>query len=370
MLRSTAGMEDQLDLIALCAVPDLGPVTIRRLISTFGSPADVFGASVKELRAVENVGEVRARSIKSFAGREEIGAAVERLRGEGVRIVHYGSEDYPEAVSELGGDAPLVLYMKGEILKEDRYAIAMVGSRKSTHYGTTVAEKISAELSEMGFTVVSGLARGIDTAAHRGCLAAGGRSIGVLGSGIDVPYPPENRGLMEKLADSGCVVSEFPPATPPNRENFPRRNRLISGLSMGVIVVEADRKSGALITANCALEQGKEVFAVPGNINSPVSHGPNSLIKRGAKPVTGAEDIVEELAPVLKGFLRKKRQRPAVEVTEEERALCDVMSGEPMHIDAVSRQCGLSAPKALAVLLGLELKGIVKQTEGKRFHLV
>ncbi|MEJ2313546.1 MAG: DNA-processing protein DprA [Nitrospirota bacterium] len=363
-------MEDQLDLIALCAVPDLGPVTIRRLISTFGGPAGVFGASLRELRAVEGVGEVRARSIKSFAGRDEIGAEVQRLMAGGVKIAHYGSRDYPEAIAEMGDDAPLVLYMKGEIIDEDRYAIAMVGSRKSTPYGVTVAERMSAELSEMGFTVVSGLARGIDTAAHRGCLSAGGRTLGVLGSGIDVPYPPENKGLMEKVADSGCVVSEFPPGTPPNRENFPRRNRLISGLSMGVIVVEAGTKSGALITANCALEQGKEVFAVPGNINSAASQGPNGLIKRGAKPVTGAEDVVEELAPVLKGFLRKRRQRPAVEVTEEERALCDAMSGEPTHIDAVSRKCGFSAPKALAILLGLELKGIVKQTEGKRFHLV
>jgi DNA processing protein len=364
-------MEDQLDLIALCAVPDLGPVTIRRLIATFGGPSEVFGASVKELRAVENVGEVRARSIKGFAGRDEIAGAVEKLVAGGVKIAQYGSRDYPEAIAEMGDDAPLVLYMRGEMIKEDRYAIAMVGSRKSTHYGATVAEKISAELSEMGFTVISGLARGIDTAAHRGCLASGGRTLGVLGSGIDIAYPPENRGLMEKVAGSGCVLSEFPPGTPPNRENFPRRNRLISGLSMGVIVVEAGAKSGALITANCALEQGKEVFAVPGNINSPASHGPNGLIKRGAKPVTGAEDVVEELAPVLKGFLRKRRPRPAAaEVTGEERALCDVLSGEPMHIDAVSRKCGLSAPKALAMLLGLELKGVVKQTEGKRFHLV
>lgn len=363
-------MEEHLDLIALCAVPDLGPVTIRRLISTFGSPAEVFRASVKDLRAVENVGAVRARSIKSFAGRDEIGTAVEKLMAGGVRIVAYGSEDYPEAIAALGGDAPLVLYMKGSIIKEDRYAISIVGSRKSSHYGVSVTEKISAELADMGFTVVSGLARGVDTAAHRGSLAAGGRSIGVLGSGIDVPYPPENKGLMERLASSGCVLSEFPPGMPPNRENFPRRNRLISGLSMGVLVVEADRKSGALITADCALEQGKEVFAVPGNINSPVSHGPNELIKRGAKPVTRAGDIVEELAPVLKGFIKKQKEKPAVEVTAEEKALCDIMSGEPMHIDAVSRKCGMTAAKALAVLLGLELKGVVRQTEGKKFHLV
>jgi len=362
-------MEEPLDLIALCAVPDLGPVTIRRLISTFGSPAEVFRASLRDLKAVENVGEVRARSIKGFTGRDEIGRDVERLKEAGVKIVAQGSAGYPGSIAELGGDAPLVLYMKGDIIKEDRYALAIVGSRKSTHYGTAVTEKLSAELSEMGFTVVSGLARGVDTAAHRGSLGAGGRSIGVLGSGIDVPYPPENKGLIEKLAASGCVLTEFPPGMPPNRENFPRRNRLISGLSMGVLVVEADRKSGALITADYALEQGKEVFAVPGNINSPASQGPNQLIKRGAKPVTGAEDIVEELAPVLKGFIKKQKERPRAELTDEERALCGVMSGEPMHIDSVCRRCGMAAPKALAVLLGLELKGVVRQTEGKKFHL-
>lgn len=362
-------MEDPLDLIALCAVPDLGPVTIRRLISTFGSPAEVFKVSEKELRSVENVGEVRARSIVSFAGRDGIAKSVEKLRAGGVKILAHGDAGYPEAISALGDDAPLVIYARGDIIKEDRYAMAIVGSRKSSHYGSSVSEKISAELAEMGFTVVSGLARGVDTAAHRGCLSAGGRSIGVLGSGIDVPYPPENKGLMDKLSESGCVLSEFPTGMPPNRENFPRRNRLISGLALGVLVVEADKKSGALITADYALEQGKEVFAVPGNINSLVSQGPNELIKRGAKPVTGAGDIVEELAPVLKGFMKRRKEKSAVEVTEEERALCDIMSGEPMHIDAVSRKCGITTSKALAVLLGLELKGVVKQTEGKRFHL-
>jgi DNA processing protein len=363
-------MEETLDLIALCAVPDLGPVTIRKLIAACGSPTGVFKASHKELRAVENIGEERAKNIKNFAGRDEIGKAVEKLRDGGVKVVSEGSDGYPEALKGLGADTPLVLYMKGDIIKEDMYAVAIVGSRKLTHYGATVTETISSELAGMGFTVVSGIARGIDTAAHKGCLAAGGRSIGVLGSGIDVPYPPENKGLMERLSGSGCVISEFPPGMPPNRENFPRRNRLISGLSMGVLIVEADEKSGALITANYALDQGKGVFAVPGNINSPVSRGPNHLIKQGAKPVTRAEDIVEELAPVLKGFIKKQKMKEKVEVTNDEKALCDIMSGEPMHIDAVSRKCGMPASKALAVLLGLELKGIVKQIEGKKFHLV
>jgi len=363
-------MEDKLDLIALCAVPDLGPVSIRNLIAAFGSAGEVFRASPRALRSVENIGEERAKNIKSFAGRDELGRSVEKLVAQGVKLLVEGDEDYPVALKGIGADAPLVLYVKGDILKEDMFAVAIVGSRKLSHYGAAVTEKISAELAGMGLTVVSGLARGIDTTAHTASINAGGRSIGVLGSGIDVPYPPENKGLMEKLAASGCVVSEFPPGMPPNRENFPRRNRLISGLSMGVLVVEADKRSGALITAKFALEQGKEVFAVPGNINSPVSHGPNELIKRGARAVTCAEDIVEELAPVLKGFIKKEKKSLTVELTDEERALYDIMSQEPMHIDAVTRQSGMQASKALHVLLALELKGVVKQIEGKKFHRI
>jgi DNA processing protein len=363
-------MGESLDLIALCAVPDLGPVTIRRLLSAFGSPGAVFKAPLNELMAVEKVGASRARSIKNFSGRDELLRSVEKLVAGGVKTVTHGSEEYPEALNNIGDDAPLVLYMKGDIIKEDMYAISIVGSRKCTPYGTTVTETISSELAGMGFTVISGLARGIDTAAHMGSLVAGGRSFGVMGSGIDVPYPPENKGLIERLSRSGCVLTEFPPGMPPNRENFPRRNRLISGLSMGVLVVEADKKSGALITARYALEQGKEVFSVPGNINSQVSQGPNNLIKKGATPVTRAEDIVKELAPVLKGFIKKQKKQAAVEITDEERALCDIMSGEPLHIDAVSRKCGMPASRTLAVLLGLELKGVVKQTGGKNFHLV
>jgi len=200
-------------------------------------------------------------------------------------------------------------------------------------------------------------------------LLRGGRTIAVLGSGIDRAYPPENRGLMERIAASGYVASEFPLGTEPNKENFPRRNRLISGLSMGVVVVEAASGSGALITARAALEQNREVFAVPGNITAQNSAGSNDLIKKGAKLVQKADDIIEELAPMLRGFVKAK-VKLTVEITDEERRLCDILTGEPLHIDALSRALSLSPAKALATLLNLEMKGVVKQTDGKRFYLV
>lgn len=359
--------EDSLHLTALSSIPDLGPVTIRKLIAHFGSPEAVFNASLKELRGVDKVGSKRAEAIKGFSGLEELQRRISELGEKGIRLVTFYSEDYPELLKEIS-DAPLALYVKGEITKDDRFAMAIVGSRKATHYGTQVAENIASELASMGFTIVSGLARGIDTAAHIGAVRCGGRSAAVLGSGISVPYPPENKGLMERIAKAGFVMSEFPPDTGPSRENFPRRNRIISGLSMGVLVVEAAGDSGALITANHALEQGREVFSIPGNINSAVSAGTNELIKKGARVVVSAKDIIEELAPALKGFI-KSREKVKIKVLGEEKSLCDILSGEPAHVDYILRQSGMPASKTLAVLLDLELKGVVKQAEGKRFYL-
>lgn len=362
-------MTNNIYLLALCGIPVLGPVHQRRLIRAFGTPEAVFSVPLKDLSAVEGIGQKRAQAIKSFKEWATLQKDMERIEKKGVTLLKSESGQYPEGLKDLGEHAPLVIYMKGDIIEEDRFSIALVGSREPTPYGLAITEKLAGDLSEMGFTVVSGLARGIDTAAHMGSLKRGGRSIAVLGSGIDVPYPAENKGLMERMARTGAVISEYPPGTPPLRENFPRRNRLISGLSMGVLVAEAAVKSGALITARCALDQGREVFAVPGNINSPFSEGTNRLIKDGARVVMSAEDIVEELAPQLKGFIKKSKKQEKISVSDEEKALCDIMNREPVHVDVISRQSGLQAHKALAVLLGLELKGIVKQIAGKQFYL-
>lgn len=357
-------------------VPEIGNISFRKLLSVFGSPEAVFDSSIERLARVPGISERKAKNIKHFSAWENVKKQIELLRMEDARIVTFDSPEYPAMLRQID-DAPAVLFVKGQIQDEDRFAIAIVGSRQTTSYGRLVAERLSSELAIAGFTIVSGMARGIDTISHMGSLQSGGRTIAVLGSGIDKVYPPENRSLMERIARSGYVVSEYPFGTDPSRENFPRRNRLISGLSLGVVVVEAAVGSGALITARSALEQNREVFAVPANINSPTSAGTNELIKSGAKLIQKSDDIIEELAPVLKGYVgaAKARRgagapRTELQMSAEEKRLCDILTGEPVHIDVLSRDLSLAPARALSLLLDLELKGIVRQTEGKRFYLV
>lgn len=360
-------MSDLRNWIALSMLPEVGPVGARKLLSVFRSPEMIFNAGLNDLLSVEGIGINRARNIKAFSDWRAVEEQIGKMEKSGIKAVSLDDPLYPEMLREIY-DAPAVFYIKGDIQPEDKYSIAIVGSRKLTHYGRSVAENLSEDLASMGFTIVSGLARGIDSLSHKGALKAGGRTIAVLGSGIDVPYPPENKTLMDNITCSGCVISEFVLGTPPDKENFPKRNRLVSGLSLGVLVVEAAADSGALITARYALEQGREVFAVPGNITSGNSEGTNYLIKNGAVPVQKATDIIEELAPVLKGFIRLKN-KVKIEVSDEEKALCNLLSGEPKQIDMISRESGLPASAVLAILLGLELKGAVKQITGKRFYL-
>jgi len=354
--------------VALSVLPDIGPVLSKKLLSLFKTPEGVFGAGIDDLLSLEGIGIHRAKKIKEFSHWDIVDKQVKVSKNKGMNIVNLNDPSYPEMLREIE-DAPIVLYMKGDTTLQDKYAIAIVGSRKPSAYGTSVAESIAGDLASMGFTIVSGMARGIDSLSHKGALRAGGRTIAVLGSGPDVPYPLENKGLMDKIADSGCVMSEFPPGTPPDRENFPRRNRIISGLSIGLLVIEATSDSGSLITAGYALEQGREVFAIPGNITSATSKGTNELIKKGAVLTRKADDIVEELAPVLKGFIRSI-EKLKIEVTDKEKNLCNFLSGEPKHIDIISRESGMPTSKVLELLLGLELKGVIRQTSGNRFHLV
>jgi DNA processing protein len=358
-------------LLCLCSIPSLGPVTVRRLLSAYGDAQQIFAASERMLRQVQGISDKRARAIREYSGADQLARTLDRLKSQDVSAVFQGKAGYPVALDTLGDDAPLVLYVRGHIIEEDRFAVAVVGSRNASPYGRAATGRISADLGRMGLTIVSGMARGIDTAAHRGALESGSRTIGVLGSGIDVFYPSENRTLMERTAAAGsAVISEFPPGTKPLRENFPRRNRLISGMALGVLVVEAAKRSGSLITAGFALEQGRDVFAVPGNISSSTSQGANELLRQGAKLVTGAEDILEELAPQLKGFLRAARTPQKLpDVTAEQGKLCEAMSQEPVHVDDIARESGVSVSSALGLLLELELKGVIKQMEGKRFYL-
>ena len=360
---------DDIHLLALCAIPQLGAVTRRRLMRAFGSAEDVFRADFEALCEVEGISDTRASAVKEFGDVGAFERKLEGVRASGANIVAFGSPDYPAPLESLGEESPLVLYIKGKWLPSDTNAVAIVGSRKATQYGQRMAGRISSDLGAKGVTVTSGMALGIDTEAHRGCMQGGGRTLAVLGTGIDVIFPAGNRGLMERIEGAGAVITEFPPGTPGHAMNFPIRNRLISALSLGVLVVEAAAKSGSLITAGFALDQDKPVFAVPGNADSEYSEGANELIRRGARVITDAVHIIEALAPSLRGLRKggEAAQRPGL--SEEEKTLCSHMGREPMHIDEIVKSSGLTVPKALSLLLTLELKGTVKQEEGKRFYI-
>jgi len=364
--------DDLTCLLALSFVKDIGPVTAKKLLSHFRSPRKIFEVGLAGLMAVEDVSNSRAEAIRDFDGWERVEKEKRAIKQLNINIIKYTDNDYPETLRQLD-DAPVLLFTKGTLIAEDRYAVAMVGSRKMTAYGSYMANRISADLAACGITVVSGMARGIDTVSHKGALRAGGRSIAVLGCGLDTPYPPENRELFGELGLSGCVISEFPVGTPPNRENFPRRNRLISGLSMGVVVVEAAMDSGSLITAHYALEQNKEVFAVPGPVTSHFSEGTNELIRKGARLVRKAEDILEELSPQIKGLMRSGERAvchpPQLEINDEEKAICSILEGGPRHVDIIARELAMPPSQLSGLLLGLEIKGLVRKTEGNNFYI-
>ena len=340
-------------LLALSFINDIGPVTTGRLLAAFHTPEAVFNADYSELCSVGGINSFKAKKITEFKAWDKIDREIEKAKQHKIRIVTLFDKEYPEPLAHLPYP-PAILYVKGDMIEGDRFALAIVGSRRMSEYGKKIASELSYELALSGFTIVSGLARGIDTVSHSGALKAGGRSIAVLGCGLDICYPSENKELMTAICSSGCVISEFPLGTPPMKENFPRRNRLISGLSLGVLVVEATERSGSLITARSALEQGKEVFAVPGNITSSNARGTNGLIKMGAKPVEGAADIIEELSPQLKGMLdlvkAVPRSRPEkvfafsggpalrLEINDEEKAICNILGNDSMHIDQIVRE--------------------------------
>lgn len=353
---------------ALKSVPLVGNVTFCRLLHHFGTPEQVFKASGDELAAVGGLSSAAAEQIRShdfrlFAERESAA-----LRRTDFRIVDFLSEEYPKILLEIP-DFPPYLYVRGT-LRSTETCIAVIGSRRASYSGRSVTERFARDLALRGVTVVSGMARGIDTAAHRGALDGGGRTIGVLGSGLDVVYPPENRKLFEEVAGQGAVISEFPLGTAPLAENFPRRNRIISGLSRGVLVVEAVENSGSLITARYALEQGREVFAVPGNINYPGSRGPNQLIKEGATLAEGADDIIENLPRHAAPADRETPPAPSFSLTPQEASVYTLLAESPLHADEITVRCGLTAGEVSAMLLRLELKGAVTRLPGNYFMII
>ena len=373
--------------IALRAVEEVGCVGFRALLAAFSSPRAVFSAPARSLQAVPGIGPKTADHIRSFADWGMAEREVALAAKQGVSIVTCEDPLYPRNLLNIY-DYPPFLYVKGSLCSEE-VCVAIVGSRLASVYGRYVTEKISRELALKGITVVSGLARGIDAAAHRGALAGKGRTIAVLGCGLDVVYPPENEELAQAVAAHGALVTEFPFGTPPNAPNFPSRNRIISGLSLGVVVVEAGEKSGSLITARIAAEQGRSVFAVPGAIESAGSRGTNRLIKQGAKLIENVEDILEEILPqaampptipqppsrplrrMRQGQIRNHRLQHHPQkiggLGDPERKLLLLIPHDPVGIDQLITASGLTAQEVLNCLLVLELGGFIRQLPGKMF---
>ena len=294
---------EQEDLLRLSAVPGIGPNKMRALVGHFRSVRKIFRAHVGELSKVAGIDQKITHNIRTFDGKQFAREQLELLDKIHARLITFWDDDYPKQLKEIY-DPPAFLFVKGDFVTNDKYSIGIVGTRVPSNYGKRIAEKLTAELSRKGITIVSGLAYGVDTLAHHHALQNGSRTIAVLGSGVDVIYPNENRALANKIVSNGVLLSEFPLGTGPDRTNFPRRNRIICGLSLGIVVIEAGIKSGALITASMALDQNREIFAVPGNIDSTKSLGTNELIKQGAKVVTSVEDILDELQPQLAPMLK------------------------------------------------------------------
>jgi len=350
---------------ALNLLPSLGPVRIKRLIRHFGSPELAWRATRQDLLAVEGISSnLRDKILRERQNIHPERAWEQVLRQE-CSVVTWEEEHYPVLLREIY-DPPPLLYYRGDIGLMNSYCLAIVGSRRHTVYGRENASKFAAGLSNHNITIVSGMARGIDTWAHRGVLGAGGKTVAVLGCGLDICYPPENKKIKLEIENSGIVISEFPPGYQPLPQNFPRRNRIISGLSWGTLVIEAGGKSGALITADFALEQGREVFAIPGSIASPYSRGCHKLIKEGAKLVEKVEDMLEELSLTVAANNTALPQQEQG-FNPDEKKLLELIPFEPLALEDLVALSKLSLASLNALLLELELKGAIKQLPGKYF---
>ena len=344
-------------------VRGIGPLRLRALLDTYGSIERAWHAPAEQLSRVD----LDSRSVENLVRtRSEIDLEreLERTEAMGVQVLIWDSPDYPRLLLETSAPPP-VLYVKGELREQDAWAVAIVGTRRASTYGREVTRRLAGALARNGVTVVSGMARGIDAVAHRAALEAGGRTIAVFGCGIDRIYPPEHRKLAEQIAAHGALVSDYPPGTPPEGRNFPPRNRIISGLSLGVLVTNAGKTSGALITADFAAEQGREVFAVPGSILAQGSVGPNRLIQDGAKLVAGAEDVLEELNLTMVAEQRQARQVLPEDQTEA--GLLEHLSEEPTHVDDLQEQIDLPIAQVTSTLAMMELKGMMRQVGGMKY---
>lgn len=353
--------------VALTRVKGLGCVSFKKLALHYGDPTKAFAASAAELAAIDGLGKEAIEGLLRFSAWQEIEEELRRAQAGGASLVTFSDPRYPARLRTIA-DPPPVLYIKGE-LGLDEKAVAIVGTRSASEYGRRVARDLARGLAELGFTVVSGMARGIDGIAHETALDAGGKTVAVLGCGVDRVYPAEHVELYRRIFEKGAIVSELPMAARPAAFNFPARNRLISGFSLGVVIVEATEKSGSLITASMAIEQGREVFAVPGEVGSSRSRGAHKLIREGAKLVENVNDIVEEIAPQLavRGAPVKPHRSLPENAALETRQIFMLLQDRALHIDEVIEGTGLSSSKVSQVLLELELHGFLRQLPGKRY---
>lgn len=366
------GSDDEIrDLIRLTMVPGVGPQTTRALLERFGTAGQVLASTIAQLCTVPNVGRKLADRIAEAAAGHDADGELDLCRRMDVHVVPRGHDGYPSALENIP-DPPSLLYVKGRIEPRDHLAIALVGSRHCTPYGARVAERLGGALARVGITVVSGLARGIDAAAHRGALKAGGRTLAILANGLATVYPPEHEDLARAVASSGALISEMPMRQSPLAGLFTQRNRVISGLCLGVVVVEATPRSGSLSTAHHAMEQNREVFAVPGPVDSLSSRGCHRLIRDGAKLVETVDDIIEELGPLVQEVHTSPDEPPVrhpaeLSLTDAERSLLGRLDDTPTGVDDLIAATGMTAAQVMATLSVLEMKRLVRRQAGHRF---
>lgn len=359
-------MDDKRYWIGFTLVKGIGAVRFRRLLDYFGDAETAWNANPAALAEAGLSAKLIERLV-ALREKVDLSRVWEQTRSKDIQVLTWMDEAYPQRLKEIEQPPP-VLYLRGELLPEDTWSVAIVGTRRVTPYGRQVTEEIASFLAANGITVVSGLARGVDSLAHNAALKAGGRTMAVLGSGVDRIYPPENRALAEQMLSQGMIISDYAPGTPPEASNFPPRNRIISGLSLAVVVVEAGKTSGALITAEFAAEQGREVFAVPGNILAPQSKGTNKLIQQGALSLLSASDIMQALNLTRVG--QYKAARKVLPADDVEAKLLNAMGEEPLHVDEIRNQTNLPVERVSATLVMMELKGMVRQVGSMQYVAV
>lgn len=364
-------MDEREAFVALNMIEHVGPVRVRQLLDHFGDAPSILQASKSRLQQVRGIGDEVAESIGNWEKNVDLAGELRRIEQYGCHVLIKSDENYPELLREIY-DPPVVLYVKGTVTGKDKNGVALVGSRMTTPYGMETSRKLAYQLAYIGVTVVSGGARGIDTAAHQGAMSAKGRTITVLGNGINIVFPPENKELFDRITSHGAVMTQFPFNRKADKQTFPIRNRIVAGMTLGTVVVEANLTSGALITANFATEYGRQVFAVPGRIDSPRSKGCHDLIKKGAKLCEGPEDILSEFEYLFPTTNRPPSVAetgvlPAMSLSENEQRVYETLSQEHTGIDEIIRKSGLPSSAVSVALLSLEMKRLIRQSPGKLF---